>query len=160
MKKEDIAKKRNTSIDNLKDIIEAEASNKDNISVFIGKGTLKTTQPFAILFYKALLDGLMISKLTLTDVKVLMSILDFVSAGNVIHLTHQEIATRLNIKRQQVSKSFMNLLASEFLIQSGNKSLFLNPTIICKESLRSVKESTSYSIVAQNNKEREMAMPF
>lgn len=151
---------KNTNLENLSDVIQKEASNTDNISVFIGKGTLKTTQPFAILFYRSLLNGLILSKLTLTDVKVLLVVLDFVSTGNVIHLTHQEVADRLSILRQQVSKSFKNLLEAEVLVESASKSLFLNPTLISKESLRSAKETEGYAIVDKNNKARKIPMPF
>jgi Firmicute plasmid replication protein (RepL) len=130
----------------IKTALAGDSGNKD-INVFIGKSTLRTNEPFVILFYKALLNGLMTSAITLTDMKVLLCVLDFVSMGNVIHLTHDEVAQELNIKRQQVSKSFKTLIEHEFLIKSGKKSLFLNPTVITKESLREAKESKAYKEV-------------
>jgi hypothetical protein len=130
----------------IKTALSGDTNNKD-INVFIGKGTLRTNEPFVILFYKSLLDGLLTSALTLTDIKVLLCVLDFVSVGNVVHLTHEEVAQAINIKRQQVSKSFKTLIAHEFLIKSGKKSLFLNPTVVSKESLREAKESEAYRLV-------------
>lgn len=125
----------------------AGIGNKD-ITIFVGKGTAKTKEPFVILFYQTFIRLIVNEKLTLTDLKVMLTILDFVSVGNVVHLTHQDIAEKMEIKRPQVSKAIKNLLTANLLIQSPNKSLFVNPTIMCKESLRSAKESQAYQLAA------------
>ena len=155
--------KQRTKFDNVKEAVSQVKNIGDKeITVFVGKGTAKTNEPFVILFYQSFIRLVVNQQLTLTDLKVMLAILDFVSLGNVVHLTHQEIAERIEIHRPQVSRSIQRLLAAELLIQSPAGSLFVNPTIMSKESLRSVKESTAYQIVADRAKEQgtEAALTF
>lgn len=146
--------KQRTTVDNVKQAVSQVKNIGDKeVTVFVGKGTAKTNEPFVILFYQSFIRLVVNQQLTLTDLKVMLGILDFVSLGNIVHLTHQENAERIQVHRPQVSRSIQRLLAAELLIQSTAGSLFVNPTIMSKESLRSVKESTAYQIVADRAKE-------
>jgi hypothetical protein len=155
--------KQRTTFDNVKDAVSQVKNIGDKeITVFVGKGTAKTNEPFVILFYQSFIRLVVNQQLAVTDLKVMLGILDFVSRGNIVHLTHQEIAEHVQLQRPQVSKSIKRLLAAELLIQSTAGSLFVNPTIMSKESLRSVKESTAYQIVADRAKQQgtEEALTF
>jgi hypothetical protein len=66
---------------------------------------IKPNEPFVILFYRSLLSVIVDKKLTTTDLKVILTVLDFVSQGNVVSLTHQDVADKAKLVRQQVTNS-------------------------------------------------------
>jgi predicted XRE-type DNA-binding protein len=147
MASSDTHTRQRTKLKNAEAAIAETAGIEDkDITIFVGKGTAKTNEPFVILFYQSFIRLIVDENLTLTDLKVMLKILDFVSVGNVVHLTHAEIAATMEIKRPQVSKAIKNLIMANLLIQSPKKSLFVNPTIMCKENLRSAKKSQAYKL--------------
>lgn len=117
-----------------------------NVTVFIGKGTAKVNASFAILFYESLLEKVIKNELSATDIKVLLCILKYVYKGNVVAISHQEIATELSIQRQQVSRAYGRLIKSELLLLSQSGSIFLNPQIVAKEALKKMKQTPAYKM--------------
>ena len=117
-----------------------------NVTVFIGKNTLKTNASFAIFFYESFLQTITDYDLGKTDIKVLMAVLIYLSRGNVVSLTQATIAAHLDITQAQVSKSFKSLKIAGLLLEDENNSLFLNPQVLAKENLRETKESNAYKI--------------
>ena len=121
------------------------------VTVIVKKGTVKTNSEFVIMFYKNVLADILASKLTLTDVKVLLGVLDHVGRGNVINLTQNQIASEIGITQPQVSKSWKKLIDSKIFLQNIHGSVFLNPHYMAKQSLRSVKNSESYTLAKYRN---------
>jgi hypothetical protein len=132
----------------VQDIEDSLATTKEpkDVTIFIGKGTLRARSEFALIFYESFLDTIDFYNLGKTDIKVLMGLLLFLSRGNVVQLTQSTIAKRIHVQPFQVSRSFARLKESKLLIEDGDKSLFLNPQVISKESLRDTLSSHAYSL--------------
>ncbi|WKL15988.1 replication/maintenance protein RepL [Comamonas testosteroni] len=116
----------------------------ENINVFKGKKKANIKDEFIMVFNKNLLSSVIKYKLTATDISVLLQVIQYVSYGNVINLTHQNIAEDLEIKRQQVSRSFKKLKDAEIFIDGIKGSLFLNPQYLVKGDLLKATESEAY----------------
>ena len=80
----------------------------------------------------------------MADFLVLLQVIKYVNYGNVINLTQQNIAEDLNIKQQQVSRSFKKLREAEIFIDGKKGSLFLNPQYLVKGDLLKATESEAY----------------
>ena len=117
-----------------------------HVTVFIGKGTAKVKSSFAILFHESLLEKMVTSELSITDIKVLLCILKYVYKGNVVNISQSEIAEDLTIQRQQVSRAYGRLTKSGLLITSKSGSIFLNPQIVAKEALKNMKQTPAYKM--------------
>ena len=148
---------RNTTLGKLPDFLGGENLENKNITVFVGKGTMKTNSDFVIMFYQNVLSDILASKLTLTDVKVLLGVLNHVGRGNVVNLTQNQIASEVGLTQPQVSKSWKKLISSNIFLQNEHGSVFLNPLYIAKQSLRSVKKSEAYDLAKNTQKEKDMA---
>jgi hypothetical protein len=122
------------------------------INVNLGRKTLKPNNEFAMLFYKSLLIKMVTYELNATDVKVLLAILDYVGYGNVVSLTQSKIAYDLDMKKQNVNKSYTNLINAKLLIKDSKGSIFLNPQVLSKGRLRDLKNSQPYGL-AENEGE-------
>lgn len=132
-------------------MIEHDQNLGQSVSVFVSDPTeyrVKPREPFVLLFYKSLLSVIIQKKLTTTDLKTILTVLDFVSQGNVVNLTHKDVATKAGLVRQQVTASLRKLVDAEILIKSDGGSLFLNPNLIAKENLKDMKATEAYKIAA------------
>jgi Firmicute plasmid replication protein (RepL) len=112
---------------------------------------IKPNEPFVILFYRSLLSVIVDKKLTTTDLKVILTVLDFVSQGNVVSLTHQDVADKAKLVRQQVTNSLSKLVNAGVLVKSEGGSLFLNPHLIAKENLKEIKGTEAYKVGAKKS---------
>lgn len=119
------------------------------ISLIKSKKKIKPNEPFVLTFYKNLANAFSSNELTKLDVRVLFTVIQYVSFGNVINLTQQTIAEDLKIDQSQVSKSFKRLEKSG-IIYREKSSLFLNPNYLCKGDLFKSKETEAYKNVRNN----------
>ena len=140
-------------------MIESNLTEGHNVGVFVSNPAdyrIKPKAPFVILFYRALLSVIIEKKLTTTDLKVILTVLDFVKQGNVVSLTHQDVAIQAKLVRQQVTNSLRKLVDAEVLIKSKGGSLFLNPNLISKENLKDMKATEAYQIAS----DKKLAVAF
>ncbi len=129
------------------EFIEEKINFGESVAILSGaKKKAKTNEPFAIVFYRALLEKITELKLSNTDLKTLLAILDFVSAGNVVSLTHEDVAKKAKINRPQATNSIKKLLKAELLMKNESGSLFLNPLFISKTNLEAMKKSEAYAM--------------
>lgn len=134
----------------------SDMNENENINIFKGKRKANLKENFVMVFNKALLKAVITHKLTNTDISVLLQVIEYVSWGNVINLTQQNIAEDLNIKQQQVSRSFKKLRDAEIFIDGKKGSLFLNPEYLVKGDLFKATESDAYKQVV-NKKYKELS---
>lgn len=134
--KNDLKEALNNLVDNMKD--------GENINVFKGRKKANIKEDFIMVFNKALLKAVITYKLSNTDISVLLQVIEYVSWGNVINLTHQNIADDLDLTRPQVSKSFKKLKESGIFIEGKKGSLFLNPQYLVKGDLLKATDSEAY----------------
>ena len=134
--KQELKEELNDLVDDMKD--------GENINVFKGRKKANIKEGFIMAFHSNLKDNFKKHNLTLTDFFVLFQVCEYVSFGNVINLTHQNIADDLDIKRQQVSRSFKKLKEAEIFIEGKKGSLFLNPQYLVKGDLLKATESEAY----------------
>lgn len=116
----------------------------ENINVFKGRKKANIKDSFVMLFDNNLKDVIVEKNLTMADFLVLLQVIKYVNYGNVINLTQQNIAEDLNIKQQQVSRSFKKLREAEIFIDGKKGSLFLNPQYLVKGDLLKATESEAY----------------
>lgn len=116
----------------------------ENINVFKGRKKANTKEGFIMAFHTSLKNNFIKHSLSGTDIIVLFQVIEYVSFGNVINLTHQNIADDLGIKRQQVCRSFKKLKEAEIFIEGKKGSLFLNPQYLVKGDLFKATESEAY----------------
>jgi hypothetical protein len=135
-----------------------EMKQDDNINVFKSKKKANIKENFVIVFNKSLLKSLAKYKLSNTDILVLLQVIDYVSYGNVITLTQQNIAEDLDIRQQQVSKSFKKLKEAEIFLDGKKGSLFLNPQYLVKGDLYKSTDSEAYKQI--KNKLYQELNPF
>ncbi|MDI9331549.1 MAG: replication/maintenance protein RepL [Alphaproteobacteria bacterium] len=131
--------------------IDNEQSNGQTVSLYVSDPSeyrVKPKEPFVLLFYRSLLSVIVDKKLTTTDLKVILTVLDFVSQGNVVSLTHQDVANKAKLVRQQVTNSLRKLVGAEILLKTEGGSLLLNPNLIAKENLKEMKATEAYKLAA------------
>lgn len=109
----------------------------------------KPISEFVLLFAEALLATLFEYNLTLTDVKVILKIIIYAQYGNLINMSHQQLADDLNLKRQAVTRSIKNLKESNILIDIG-KNTYLNPQVIAKGKIRDFEREKSIEKLNEN----------
>ena len=126
----------NNLVDNMKD--------DENMNVFKGRKKANIKEDFIMAFHSNLKDNFKKHNLTMTDILVLFQVCEYVSYGNVINLTQQNIAEDLEIKQQQVSRSFKKLKEAEIFIDGKKGSLFLNPQYLVKGDLYKATDSEAY----------------
>ena len=134
------------------DFIDHEQTNGQTVSLYVSDPAeyrVKPKEPFVLLFYRSLLSVIVDKKLTTTDLKVILTVLDFVSQGNVVSLTHQDVANKAKLVRQQVTNSLRKLVGAEILLKSEGGSLLLNPNLIAKENLKEMKATEAYQLAAR-----------
>jgi DNA-binding Lrp family transcriptional regulator len=119
-----------------------------SINVFKSKKKVKPNEPFVMVFHRGFVDA-MKCDVSSVDIRVLFTVMEFVSYGNLVNLTHQTIADRTELTRPQVSRSMKRLEEAGFLM-THEKSLFLNPNYICKGDLRKIKEGPVYDVLREN----------
>jgi len=137
------------------DMIQAEQDHGNRVSVYVSDPSdyrIKPREPFVMLFYKSLLSVIIEKNLTTTDLKTILAVLDFVSFGNVVSLTHQDVAKKSGLVRQQVTRSLHKLVIAEVLLKSDGGSLFLNPHLIAKENLKDMKGTEAYVLGKEKTK--------
>jgi len=136
MKKQDLK-------DNLNEMIDDMEENQQ-INIIKSKIKVKPQEQFVMAFTGNLV-GLM-DKISALDFKVLLTVCNYVSYGNVINLTQQTIADDLDISQPQVAKSFKKLENSG-VFYKHKKSMFLNPNYLVKGDLAKSKDSEAYKTV-------------
>lgn len=138
---------QHSTLDDMADDLDAilkSTKEKKQVTVFVGKGTMKVNSPFAILFYESLLDIFIEQNLSKTDIRVILTILKHISKGNVLSLTQKYISTQAKLTPAQVSISYAKLIKCGLILEGEESSLFINPQIIVKESLRDASQSPAY----------------
>ncbi len=139
----------NDMADDVDKILES-TKEKKQVTVFVGKGTMRVNNPFAILFYETLLDIFITQNLSKTDIRVILTILKHISKGNVLSLSQKYIAEQAQLTTAQVSISYGRLIKCGLIIENEG-SLFVNPQIIIKESLRDASQSTAYKMAKRKH---------
>jgi hypothetical protein len=140
----------NEIADDVDKILES-TKEKKQVTVFVGKGTMKVNNPFAILFYETLLDIFIKQNLSKTDIRVILTILKHINKGNVLSLSQKFIAGQAKLTTAQVSISYSRLIKCGLIIEGEEASLFINPQIIIKESLRDASQSTAYKMAKRKH---------
>lgn len=139
----------NAMADDVDKILES-TKEKKQVTVFVGKGTMRVNNPFAILFYETLLDIFITQNLSKTDIRVILTILKHISKGNVLSLSQKYIAEHAQLTTAQVSISYGRLIKCGLIIEDEG-SFFVNPQIIIKESLRDASQSTAYKMAKRKH---------
>lgn len=120
----------------------------EKLNIFKSKMKAKPKDQFFIMF-SGNMAGLLNGKLTAIDLRILFSIIEYVSFGNVINLTQQTIADDLEVKQQQVSRSFKRLEEAGVIFKEKG-SLFLNPNYLVKGDLYKSKQGEAYRNTRNN----------
>lgn len=131
----------------------------ENINVFKGRKKANTKQDFVMMFNSSLKNVFIDNSLSLSDFYVLLQVIEYVSYGNVISLTQQNIAEDLGIKQQQVSRSFKKLKDAGIFIEGKRGSLFLNPQYLVKGDLFKATDSEAYKTI-RNQKYEELSQYY
>lgn len=134
--KEELKEELNNLVDDMKD--------GENINVFKGRKKANIKNGFIMAFHTGMKEAFIKNNLAMTDILVLFQVIEYVSYGNLINLTHQNIADDLSLTRPQVSKSFKKLKEAEIFFEGKKGSLFLNPQYLVKGDLFKATESEAY----------------
>ena len=154
-----VNEKNKTGIkDEINDLVDG-MKDGENLNVFKGRKKANTKEGFIMAFHSSLKSNFIKNKLTATDIIILFQVIEYVSYGNLINLTHQNVADDLDITRPQVSKGFKKLRDSGIFIEGKKGSLFLNPQYLVKGDLFKATESEAYKIV-KNQKYNELSTQF
>jgi predicted transcriptional regulator len=137
------------SKEDLNEFVEDTDQANYQLNLIKSKIKIKPNKGFIMVFDQNLLKIINEFNLNATDIKVLLKVCDYVSYGNLISLTHLTIADDLDIKRQQVSRSF-NKLEKAKIFYKTKTSLFLNPNYMVKGELRKSKEGEAYKSIRNN----------
>ena len=149
---------KNQVKDELTDLVDG-MQDGENINIFKGRKKANIKEEFVMVFNKTITNALLTKKLTIVDLTVMFKVIEYVSYGNVINLTHQNIADDLDIKRQQVSRSFKKLKDAQIFIEGKKGSLFLNPQYLVKGDLYKATESEAYKEI-KNRIYKELSQFF
>ena len=127
------------------DKILGTATEYENVNIYKGKKKVKPSEEFVMMFFSSFNEIIAEHNLTLADLKVLFQIIKYVSYGNLINLSQQDIADGLGVKQQAVNRSWKKLVESEILFSPpGKKSIFINPNFIVKGELLKAKNGEAY----------------
>jgi predicted transcriptional regulator len=147
--------KKNEFMENVSEIFDETSNDKNaNVNVIKSKKKANVNEDFVIFFFEKFSRSIINSKISMSDLLVLLKVLEYVSWGNVINLTQQTVADDLNMKQQQVNRSFKKLEKACIFIRA-KKSLFINPNYMCMGDLNKSTESEAYKTVF-NRKYKEL----
>ena len=106
-----------------------------NVIVAKPKHTLKPRMPFMFIFpdvWSKILDEF---KLTMTDLRVLITLCQYAQFQNSIGVNQKVIANDTGISKANVSRSFNKLLNYGLLFKDHNDALWINPIMFAKGTL-------------------------
>lgn len=105
------------------------------VIVSTSKTSVKPENPFVILFAQVFRQIILEFDLNASDIVVLTLLAEKMQYGNQVSITQTALANELNMKKQNVNRSFKKFKESGLLIEDDFGNQFINPQIIAKGDL-------------------------
>lgn len=118
--------------------VAAQTEDKDvtvKVSVAKESRAMKPINPFVILFYENFQTIIKEYKLNATEILIVLEILKVMSYGNLISVSQTEIATNLELPKQNVNRAFSKFRKSGLLVRTEQGTEYINSQIIAKGKL-------------------------
>jgi len=133
----------NLSDDLLEDLDIDDVSDK-NVSVFISdRDKIKVQDEFVMLFASNLQKLIVNDKITMREMKVLLTIAKFTQFKNVFNVTQRVLADDAKITPSAVSQVMKKLKAKGLVLHDSQTGVdFLNPYLFLKGSIKEFKKSS------------------
>jgi len=159
---------KQTNIEELEDVLLEELAAADNISekdvkvIISERPKVKVKQQFVLLFVENLKDLLVKDKITVTELKVLLSIIHFASFKNIFKITQKTIATHVKLDPAVVSRTMKKLRKEKFLLEDKIQQIeYVNPCLFLKGSITDFKRTEQFkNLHLHFNDDEVMKNPF
>lgn len=129
-----------------------EQAKIDSVNIIVAKENhnLKPNIGFVMSFPKVTRTVIDNFKLTMSEYKTLLVIVEFMEYQNLMNLTQQTVAKELGISKQAVSKHFKKFFDTGIIFKDSEGSIWVNPVIFSKGKLRDVKNNQTLYKEVQN----------
>lgn len=129
-----------------------EQAKIDSVNIIVAKENhnLKPNIGFVMSFPKVTRTVIDNFKLTMSEYKTLLVIVEFMEYQNLMNLTQQTVAKELGISKQAVSKHFKKFFDTGIIFKDSEGSIWVNPAIFSKGKLRDVRNNQTLYKEVQN----------
>jgi hypothetical protein len=108
-----------------------EKVTEKNINIMVAAQRERVDKGFVMIFQDAMQDLVMEKKLTMTDIRVMLSICSIAQYGNLVSLNQNGLAEMLKMNKSMISLSIKKLIELNLLLKT-KLGLFLNPSLVIK----------------------------
>ncbi len=110
-----------------------------NVNIIVSRGKEQTTDPYVMVFYRALQPYMLDNTLTYGDVKTIMGLCEMSRFGNLLSYTQAGLADLTGLSVSTVQRSIQKLIKLGFILDT-KMGRFLNPTIVSKGGFEKIEE--------------------
>ena len=141
-----------TRLEDVPDAVDKILAHADKqVSVMVREARVKPNNPFSLVFHEVLSDLILAQKIGLLELRILLSLLKFAGIGNFISITQAEVANDLKINRSSVCRGWAKLELHKILLKTQRGSVFINPQVACRSSMKKMQKSEAYKLSKQTN---------
>lgn len=149
------------STDLLDGLSEAELKDKEVSVLITERDKIKVKDEFVLLFAANLQTLLVNDKLTLMELKILLTIVKFSQYKNVFNVTQKVIAENAKVEKGNVSRTFRKLKEKGYLLHDPKTGVdFVNPYLFLKGSVKEFKASDFAKQLQFFEMDKDIINPF
>lgn len=121
---------------------------------------IKVKNQFVLLFVENLHNLLVKEKISLSELKVLLSIVRFSSYQNVFKITQTTIAKDINMHRSHVSAIMKKLREKQLILEDSTGVEYVNPYLFLKGSIKELKATERFKQMSLHFNDETIKNPF
>lgn len=124
------------------------------------KDKIKVKDQFVLTFVGNLQNLLVHEKLTTSELKVLLTIVQYSSFQNVFKITQKTISNDLNISEAMVSKTMKKLREKQLILEDSTGVEYVNPYLFLKGKITEFKASERFKQMSLHFNDEIIKSPF
>lgn len=121
---------------------------------------IKVKNQFVLLFVENLQSLLINDKITTSELKVLLCIVQYSSYQNVFKITQTTIANAVKMKRSNVSVIMKKLRDKQLLLEDPTGLEYVNPYLFLKGSIKELKATERFKQMSLHFNDETIKNPF
>jgi len=138
VKKSSGIQKVSTNKNDVQDVVNKTITG--DATIFIGESRVKSDVAFVMMFTSNLDAAIKFNKLQMTDIRILLAVLNKMNYGNQLSIKQASIATELGLDKSNVSKSWTKLKNSGIFLTDSFGNEFVNFDLFLKGKGKHVGE--------------------
>ena len=153
-----------TSDEVIENITELQARGIDpestKVNIFIGEDKIGVNSDFVMLFASNLQRLLCRNKLTINEMKILLTIVTYSQYRNMFKVSQKAIAKETGIHKGNVSKYYKSLKEKGIILEDENENEFINPYLFVKGKMKEMKATKLFKSMHLLQYDDDIENPF